>query len=114
MKNHKMASKDSTFYPANMFDADGFIQDPEMWDESVAVKMAKQDGLPELTPGHWNIIRTLRVHYENFGEALPAFRHVCFVNQMDKYCLDELFHSSREAWRIAGLPNPGEEAKSYM
>jgi len=28
------------------------------------------------------------------------------VNEMFGYCLN--------AWRIAGLPNPGEEAKSYL
>jgi tRNA 2-thiouridine synthesizing protein E len=28
--------------------------------------------------------------------------------------MQHLFPSPREAWRIAGLPNPGEEAKAYM
>lgn len=109
-----MASKDHNFYSKQLFDDDGFFQDPSMWNESVALSIAQHDGLAELTSGHWSIIRTLRLHYDNFGEALPAFRHICFVNHMDKYCMDELFHSYREAWRIAGLPNPGEEAKSYM
>jgi hypothetical protein len=25
-----------------------------------------------------------------------------------------LFPNPREAWRVAGLPNPGEEAKTYL
>jgi len=29
-------------------------------------------------------------------------------------CLEQLFHGTREAWRIAGLPDPGEEARAYM
>ena len=33
---------------------------------------------------------------------------------MDKHCVDKLFHSQREAWRVAGLPDPGEEARAYM
>jgi tRNA 2-thiouridine synthesizing protein E len=33
---------------------------------------------------------------------------------LGKYAVDRLFGGCREAWRIAGLPNPGEEAKSYM
>jgi len=28
--------------------------------------------------------------------------------------VENLFRSEREAWRIAGLPDPGEEAKAYM
>lgn len=109
-----MASKDPVFYLNQLFDEDGFFQDPSQWTESVALSIAQHDGLDELTNGHWNVIRTLRIHYKNFGGALPAFRHICFINNMDKCCMDDLFHSYREAWRIAGLPNPGEEAKSYM
>jgi hypothetical protein len=33
---------------------------------------------------------------------------------MDKRCVDKLFRNQREAWRIAGLPDPGEEARTCM
>ena len=98
----------------SVFDDDGFMLLPESWTETTAEEIAHQDGFTTLSREHWNIIHTLRKHCHDFGEALPAFRHVCFVNHLGKHCVDELFHSQREAWRIAGLPNPGEEAKSYM
>jgi tRNA 2-thiouridine synthesizing protein E len=33
---------------------------------------------------------------------------------MDKHAVQRLFGGCRAAWRIAGLPNPGDEALSYM
>jgi tRNA 2-thiouridine synthesizing protein E len=33
---------------------------------------------------------------------------------MSKYFVEHLFRSQREAWRIAGLPDPGEEARAYL
>jgi tRNA 2-thiouridine synthesizing protein E len=42
-------------------------------------------------------------------------RHVCGVTHLEKHCVTDLFgNGSKEAWRVAGLPNPGEEAKAYM
>lgn len=93
---------------------EGFLNNPEKWNEQVATAIARLDGLPPLTHNHWVIIQALRVHFRRFGPALPAFSHVCLANHMDKHCIDHLFHSQREAWRIAGLPDPGEEAKAYM
>lgn len=96
------------------FDEDGFLTDPDAWSEALAEQLAQQDGLAPLTSEHWAVIRALRAHYQRF-HAPPALRRVCHVNHMDKYCVDTLFaHNCREAWRIAGLPNPGEEAKAYL
>jgi tRNA 2-thiouridine synthesizing protein E len=33
---------------------------------------------------------------------------------LGEHGVQRLFGGCREAWRIAGLPNPGEEAKNYM
>jgi tRNA 2-thiouridine synthesizing protein E len=96
------------------FDQQGFISNPEHWSETVAAEIARRDGLPELTRYHWLIIRALRDHFRKFGVAPPNFSHVCSAHHLDKHCIDRLFCSKREAWRIAGLPDPGEEARSYM
>jgi len=93
---------------------EGFLNHPERWNKQVATAIARLDGLPPLTHDHWIIIEALRDHFERFGTALPAFSHLCLTNHMEKHCVDHLFHSQREAWRIAGLPDPGEEAKAYM
>ncbi|MFA6901571.1 MAG: TusE/DsrC/DsvC family sulfur relay protein [Gallionellaceae bacterium] len=94
------------------FDGDGFLLDPENWNEELALSIAREEGLAELGDEHWAIIRFLRENYLSGG--LPAVSHVCRVNHFDSNCLPDLFQSVKAAWRIAGLPNPGEEAKSYM
>lgn len=43
-----------------------------------------------------------------------AFEPYLSPNGLDADCLHQLFRSPRQAWRIAGLPNPGEEAKAYL
>ena len=90
------------------------MREPELWNEQIATAIARLDGLPQLTHDHWVIIQALRDHFDRFGSALPAFSHVCIANHMDKHCVGNLFNSQREAWRVAGLPDPGEEAKAYM
>lgn len=106
------ADKASTL-PKYAIDEDGFLLDPEAWNREVAASMAAHDGLV-LNESHWDLIQSLRDFYFTHGYA-PQERHVCHLNQRDKFCLDKMFHDQyREAWRLAGLPNPGEEYKSYM
>ena len=98
----------------SLINPNGFLKDPAQWNETVASTLAAADGLPELTPDHWEIIHALRVHFAHFGAAPPAFRHICHTRHLGAHCVERLFHSEREAWRIAGLPDPGEEARTYM
>lgn len=95
-----------------MYDRDGFLARPESWNEDMAQFIASEDGLGELEEAHWEIIRFLRGHYVEGG--LPAVSHVCHVNHFDHSCIPDLFQSVKSAWRVAGLPNPGEEANAYM
>jgi len=97
-----------------LLDAEGFLSDPEQWNEEIARLLARNDGLQELSQDHWVVIHALREHYHRFGSTPPAFSHICHVNHLGRHCVENLFSSEREAWRIAGLPDPGEEAKSYM
>lgn len=94
-------------------DEDGLLIDPTLWNESVAQDIAKQLGIAELNEGHWKVIHALREHYEKFGVA-PAMSHICRRQGKEWQWAHELFHTCLNAWRIAGLPNPGEEAKSYL
>lgn len=95
------------------FDGNGFLLKGHEWDEKIASAIAKYDGLGPLTPAHWIIINELR-HSWLDAHTLPAMSHVCHQAGLGPQCLEELFHGPREAWRIAGLPDPGEEAKAYM
>lgn len=95
------------------FDRDGFLLEPGVWNEEVARRIAAADGLGPLSDAHFEIMRQLRAHYLEHGALMPA-SHACRVKHEDTRCVFDLFGNMREAWRVAGLPNPGEEAKNYM
>lgn len=95
------------------FDRDGFLLDPHSWSEDVARSIAAADGLGVLSEAHMQILQALRAHYLEHGALMPA-HHACRVSSENTDCVFELFGNMRAAWRIAGLPNPGEEAKNYM
>ncbi len=94
-------------------DEDGFLVDAELWNQGMARVMARMDNIGPLTPDHWSVIYYLREHRMTYG-AIPPVSQICRTHGMDKNAVLKLFGSCREAWRIAGLPHPGEEALSYM
>ena len=96
-----------------IFDPDGFLLDPAMWSESLANRIARNDGLDELSELQIGLLLALRREYAKHG-SVTALSHVCHLTGQSADCMQHLFPSPREAWRLAGLPNPGEEAKSYM
>lgn len=97
----------------DLFDEDGFLLDSNIWNEDLAQHIAVFDGLGVLTDTHWLVIEHLREHYFRLG-GVPAMRQVCRANGVTRREMYELFGGCREIWRIAGLPNPGEEAKAYF
>ena len=103
----------STMPGPAIFDPDGFLLDPAMWSESLADRVAQSDGLGELSELQVGLLLALRREYAKHG-SVTALSHVCHLTGQGADCMQHLFPSPREAWRIAGLPNPGEEAKSYM
>lgn len=96
-----------------LFDEDGFLVDPATWTREAARQIAAADGVGRLTPDHWAIIFDLRERYLKSG-SLPVMSHICRVHHLKRGAVNELFGGCRRAWRVAGLPNPGEEAKTYM
>jgi TusE/DsrC/DsvC family sulfur relay protein len=96
------------------FDSAGFLTNPHRWSEQLADEIARTDGLAELTQSHWKVIHALREHFDRFGAAPPAFRHICHMYKLGPHGVEALFRTPREAWRVAGLPDPGEEARAYM
>jgi tRNA 2-thiouridine synthesizing protein E len=94
-------------------DEDSLLKDPRQWNETVAEAIARVNDIPQLTDIHWKVIYNLRNHYHRFGSA-PAMSHICHMHDLGRFCGHDLFHSCLNAWRVAGLPNPGEEVKAYM
>lgn len=99
--------------PAELFDENGFLLEPELWSESLARETAALDGLGPLTPNHWKILQVLRAHWRDC-QSLPALSHVCHLAGLQGDCVNQLFRGARHAWRIAGLPDPGSEARAYL
>jgi tRNA 2-thiouridine synthesizing protein E len=95
------------------FDRDGFFADPHLWDRRVAERIARYEGIAALTAKHWEVIDHVRGQYFLTG-ALPVMRLVCRATGLDRHKAHKLFGSCRSLWRVAGLPNPGEEANAYM
>lgn len=88
-------------------DEDGFIQDPEIWNEELAYAIAQIEEVEELTEDHWKVVNYLRNYYKQFGIA-PMIRKLCKETGFDLKYIYELFPSgpAKGACKIAGLPKP--------
>ncbi|GFN23243.1 MAG: TusE/DsrC/DsvC family sulfur relay protein [Thermoanaerobacteraceae bacterium] len=88
-------------------DEDGFIQDPDKWNEAVAKALAETEGVTELTEDHWKVINYLRQYYLQFGIA-PMIRKLCKETGFTLKQIYDLFPSgpAKGACKIAGLPKP--------
>ncbi len=98
---------------ANQFDEYGLLKDAQAWSEPLAQVVASDIGVGRLTDAHWLIIYTLRDHYARHGVA-PVMHRVCQEAGIERRRVNDLFGYCLNAWRVAGLPNPGEEATSYL
>ena len=88
-------------------DEDGFIQEPEKWNEAVAKAIAETEEVEELTDDHWKVINYLRDYYQEYGVA-PMVRKLCKETGVSLKEIYELFPSgpAKGACKIAGLPKP--------
>lgn len=91
----------------------GFLVNMEDWNETVAFKLAEQNGI-ELSEQHWEIIRFIRAYYEQYRH-LPNTR--AFVKAIantlgeakgNSRYLHRLFPDTplKYACKLAGLPKP--------
>lgn len=95
------------------FDEYGLLRDPGDWTPDLARYLAKLEGLEALGAEHWAFLTALRDYYQRFHVPPPTSR-ICHELRLKHGCGHMLFPSCLAAWRIAGLPDPGEEAKSYL
>ena len=88
-------------------DGDGFLKNPEVWDENVAAILAEGDGTGELTEKHWAVIKYIREYYLENNMA-PMVRKVCQNSGLRLKELYEIFPlgPAKGACKIAGLPKP--------
>ncbi len=91
----------------------GLLTQPSAWTPELAKEIADIDELGELTDDHWTMIHALRDYYDEY-EVAPPISLLCTENGLQKSCGSVLFHTCMSAWRVAGLPDPGEEARAYL
>lgn len=88
-------------------DEDGFMTQPEAWNEDIAKALASTEGVNDLTEDHWKIVNYLRDYFQQFGVA-PMIRKLCKQTGYDLKTIYELFPSgpAKGACKVAGLPKP--------
>ncbi|MEW6397932.1 MAG: TusE/DsrC/DsvC family sulfur relay protein [Bacillota bacterium] len=88
-------------------DEDGFIQDPDLWNQDLAGFLAQVEGIENMTEDHWKVVNFLRDYYLEFGIA-PMIRKLCKETGFTLKYIYELFPSgpAKGACKIAGLPKP--------
>jgi tRNA 2-thiouridine synthesizing protein E len=95
------------------FDHDGFLVEPGAWDRETAKEIAARFGIERLGDEHFAVIDAMRRHYHEHGSVPPPML-VCHDVGMQADCIDRLFGGPARAWKTAGLPPPGEEARVYL
>ena len=87
---------------------EGFLKNPQEWDEDTAKILAKEEeGLEELSDDHWAVIHFIRGHYLENNLA-PMVRSICKETGFRLKYIYELFPSgpAKGACKLAGLPKP--------
>lgn len=88
-------------------DEDGFMQEPELWNEGIAIALATTEAVNDLTDEHWKVVNYLREYYLKFGIA-PMIRKLCKETGFPLKRIYELFPSgpAKGACKVAGLAKP--------
>ncbi|MEQ6378343.1 TusE/DsrC/DsvC family sulfur relay protein [Bacillaceae bacterium S4-13-58] len=86
---------------------EGYLTDKSQWNKEIAVEIAKEVGIEELTSRHWEVIEFLQKDYEETGK-IPTIRRVKKVGEISTKDLYELFPEGplMKASKIAGLSKP--------
>lgn len=112
MLNAQQIEKPVDYQRFELLDEEGYLLDASDWSREFTLSKAAEAKV-ELNDRHWALIELIRDKYLRLG-ALPPMRTVCKAVGLDKTLLKQQFGSCLNLWKMAGLPNPGEEAKAYM
>jgi TusE/DsrC/DsvC family sulfur relay protein len=88
-------------------DAEGFLTDPQQWNDQLAEQIARENGIPELTTRHWLVIKFMRGRYLTTGTA-PSIRSLGKESGVPIKELYQLFPKgpAKLAAKIGGIPKP--------
>jgi dissimilatory sulfite reductase related protein len=90
-----------------VFDQDGFMTEPGLWDQTIAAAIAKEEGIDACSEQHWTIVNFIRNYWKEHDLA-PPVRMICKECGVSVREIYKLFTSgpARGACRVAGLPKP--------
>ena len=86
---------------------EGFFENPDDWNETMAVELARAEGIDPLTDRHWQVIRFMRTEYAAKGTG-PTVRVLGKTSGVSVKELYQLFPKgpAKTAAKIAGIPKP--------
>jgi dissimilatory sulfite reductase related protein len=88
-------------------DPEGFLVDSGEWTPEIAEEIARESGIPELTPRRWQVVEFMRERYLETGTA-PSIRALGKESGVPIKELYELFPKgpAKLAAKIGGIPKP--------
>ncbi|UCD98261.1 MAG: TusE/DsrC/DsvC family sulfur relay protein [Chloroflexota bacterium] len=86
---------------------EGFMTDPNEWNKDIAVALAVEEGISDLTPEHWQVIEYCRKVGLESGSA-PTLRNITQGAGVPTKALFGLFPKgpAKKVARISGLGKP--------
>lgn len=86
---------------------DGFLTNPAEWTKEIAVELAKEEGIAELTDQHWVVIDFCREKAADTGNA-PTLRAITTGSGVSTKEIFKLFPKgpAKKVAKIAGLGKP--------
>lgn len=86
---------------------EGYMTNPAEWDKDIAVELAREEGIAELTAAHWVVIDFCRKSAAASGKA-PTLRAITNGSGVSTKDLFSLFPKgpAKKVARIAGLGKP--------
>ena len=94
-------------------DDEGYLVDPDEWDESVAIELARRENIA-LTDAHWKVLRFMREYlaeHQIIPDARFVIRYVARELDAGTRARDRLFELFpygyvKQACKIAGMRRP--------
>ena len=86
---------------------EGFMTDPSEWTPDIAVAIAAEEGIPTLTPKHWQVIEFCRKDAASSGKA-STLRRITTTTGLTTKDMFALFPKgpAKKVAKISGLGKP--------
>ncbi len=87
---------------------EGFMTNSAEWTKEIAVAIAQEEGIEQLTPTHWQVIEYCRASAAKLGGKSPTLRQITTSAGVTTKDLFALFPKgpAKKVARIAGLGKP--------